>query len=90
MTNVRFSDLHGQLQAEATFENATQMKDVIAEGVQRLGLPTHYDTGEPVKYRAREAKSGSLLGPDQEVTDLQGPEPTVELIGEIPAAMAER
>lgn len=86
MTTVHFSDLHGQLQAEATFDSATQMKEVIAEGVERLGFPTHYDTGEPIKYRAREAKTGSLLGPDQEVTDLQGAEPMVELIGEIPAA----
>jgi hypothetical protein len=86
MTTVRFSDLHGQLQAEATFNNAAQIKDVVAEGVTRLGFPTHYDSGEPIKYRARDANTGSLVGPEQEVTDLQGPEPRVELIGEIPAA----
>ena len=86
MTKVHFSDLHGQLQAEAAFDNVTQMKDVIAEGVSRLGFPTKYETGEPIKYRARDANTGSLMGPEQEVTDLQGPEPRVELIGEIPAA----
>jgi len=86
MTTVRFSDLHGQITSEATFDNAAQMTDVVAEGVARLGFPTQYDSGEPIKYRARDANTGTLMGPEQEVTDLQGPEPRIELIGEIPAA----
>ncbi len=86
MTTVRFSDLHGQMQAEQTFADQTTIRDAVSAGVDSLGFPRAYDSGEEIRYRARELSTGALLGPEQEVQDLQGPDPVVQLIAEVPAA----
>ncbi len=86
MVQVTFSDLHGQLKAEKTFTEQTTIRDAVTAGLEALNCPRSYDSGEEIRWRARELSTGALLGPEQEISDLQGPDPVVQLIAEVPAA----
>jgi hypothetical protein len=86
MTTLRFADLHSQVTAEASFSEGTPLSEAIPIGVERLGAPSTYSSGEPISYRARDASTGALLGPEQNVDEVAGEEKIVQLIAEIPAA----
>jgi hypothetical protein len=86
MTTLRFSDIHSQVTAEANFREGTPLSEAIPVGVERLGAPSAYSSGEPITYRARDASTGALLGPEQNVDEVTGEEKIVQLIAEVPAA----